>query len=101
MGERTVPAVYYDRPGPENTDRTLQIAKERATQLGIRTIIVATTQGDTGVKAVNLLKGFDILVVTHSTGFTEPNVQELTPENRAAIEKGGGPSSPVCMLSVV
>jgi hypothetical protein len=31
-----------------------------------------------------------VVVVTHSTGFKEPNHQELTEENRAAIEGAGG-----------
>jgi hypothetical protein len=31
-----------------------------------------------------------VVVVTHSTGFKEPNCQELTDENRAAIEAAGG-----------
>jgi hypothetical protein len=31
-----------------------------------------------------------VVVVTHSTGFKEPNYQELTEENRAAIEAAGG-----------
>ena len=31
-----------------------------------------------------------MVVVTHSTGFKEPNHQELTDQNRAAIEAAGG-----------
>jgi hypothetical protein len=31
-----------------------------------------------------------VVVVTHSTGFKKPNHQELTGENRAAIEAAGG-----------
>jgi hypothetical protein len=30
-----------------------------------------------------------VVVVTHSTGFNQPNVQELTEENRRAIEAAG------------
>jgi len=58
--------------------------------LGIRTILVATTTGATGAQAAQLLQGHDVVVVTHSTGFGEPNAQELTEENRAAIEAAGG-----------
>jgi hypothetical protein len=31
-----------------------------------------------------------VIAVTHSTGFGEPNVQELTSENRTTIEAAGG-----------
>ena len=89
-GERTVQTVYFDKPGPANTDRTLEIAESRARELGIRTMIVSTTEGDSGAKAVKRFKGLETVAVTHSTGFKEPNLQRLTPENRAAIERDGG-----------
>lgn len=90
MGEQIVQTWYFDKPGPANTDRTLEIADSRARELGIRTMIVATTEGDTGAKAVKRFKGLETVAVTHSTGFKEPNLQRLTPENRAAIEGDGG-----------
>jgi hypothetical protein len=89
MSEIVIQSVYFDKPGKENTARTLEIAKRRAEELGIRTILVATTTGFTGVQAAQLLQGYDVIVVTHSTGFGEPNAQELTEENRAAIEAAG------------
>jgi len=83
-------AVYFERPGPENTDETLKLAKERAESLGIKNIIVASTTGATGVKASEVFSdGYNLVVVTHVTGFKEPNVQELTPENRATLKKRG------------
>ena len=51
-----------------------------------RTVLVASTRGDTGVQAAQQFQGYDVIVVTHSTGFREPNTQELTEENRAAID---------------
>jgi hypothetical protein len=89
MSEIVIQSVYFDKPGKENTARTLEIAKQRAEELGIHTILVATTTGFTGVQAAQLLRGYDVIVVTHSTGSGEPNVQELTEENRAAIEAAG------------
>jgi hypothetical protein len=90
MPETIVQSIYFDKPGKENTARTLEVAKRRADELGIRTILVATTRGETGVQAAQLFQGYDVVAVTHSTGFGEPNVQELTAENRAAIEAAGG-----------
>jgi hypothetical protein len=86
--ENTAPCVYFAETGPANTDRTLELAHARAGTLGIRKILVATTSGATGVQAVQAFQGLG-LIVTHSTGFGEPDTQELTPENRAAIESAG------------
>ncbi|MEM3041324.1 MAG: pyruvate kinase alpha/beta domain-containing protein [Nitrososphaerota archaeon] len=86
--EKTI--IYFDQPGPEDTEEVLRRAKKRAEELGIRDIVVASTRGDTGAKASALFKGFNLVVVTHCTGFREPGVQELTNENREAIEKNGG-----------
>ena len=89
MGEIVVQAVYFDKPGSQNTLRTLEIAKRRAEELGIRNIVVATTTGETGVLAAKMFQDYNLVVVTHSTGFRKPNYQELTEENRKAIEALG------------
>jgi uncharacterized protein len=82
--------VYFPEPGSANTERTLEIAKRRAEQLGIKTIVVASTSGETGVKAVKVFANHKVVVVTHAAGFPAPDVQELTQQNRAKIlEKGG------------
>ena len=88
--ETQVVATYFEKPGKENTHRTLELAKNRADELGIKIILVASTRGDTGVKACEAFPGYDVVVVTHSMGFKEPNYQELTDENRAVIEAAGG-----------
>ena len=89
MGEYSVPCVYFEQAGPANTDRTLEIAKTRAEQLGIRAVIVATTIGATGARAAEVFHGYDLVVVSHSHGFKAPNTQELTDANRAAILASG------------
>ncbi|MFA5309565.1 MAG: pyruvate kinase alpha/beta domain-containing protein [Dehalococcoidales bacterium] len=83
--------VYFEKPGgEENTARTLELAKARADELGIKTVVVASTVGATGVKAVEVFKGYKVVVVTHTDGFAEPNTQELTAANRKIIEAKGG-----------
>lgn len=89
MADTTVPSVYYGQPGRQNTARTLEVVQRRADELGVRTVLVASTRGDTGALAAQQLQGYDVVVVTHSTGFRGPNTQELTDENRAAIEAAG------------
>lgn len=80
---------YFDSMGVENTEETLRLAKARAVELGIKRIVVATTKGDTAVKAAKEFKGYEVVVVTHAAGFLGPGTQELTPENRQKIEKLG------------
>ena len=82
--------VYFDKPGEANTEEILQLAKERAEELGIKNIVVASTRGHAGVKASKLFKGFNLVVVAHYTGFKEPGSQELMEENRRIIETDGG-----------
>ena len=89
MTEIVSKAVYFEKPGEENTERTLQIAKERAEGLGIKHILVASTRGETGRRAAEMFKGYHLVVVTHFTGFKEPNEQELTEGNRKAIKAAG------------
>ena len=81
--------VYFKKVGPENTEETLKLAKARAEELGIRNVVVASTSGKTGVKASELFKGYNLIVVSHVTGFKTPNVQEFLPENREIIERNG------------
>jgi hypothetical protein len=82
--------LYFDEVGEKNTDETLKAAKVRAEELGIKDIVVASTRGMTGVKAVKVFEGHNVVVVTHSTGFKEPGKQELLAEHREKIEAGGG-----------
>lgn len=89
MSEIGAPCAYFTQTGPENTARTLELARSRAKELGIRKVLVATTGGATGVRAAQALQGLDVIVVSHSTGFGAPDTQELTEENRAAIEAAG------------
>lgn len=82
--------LYFDEVGEENTEETLRAAKKRAEELEIKDVVVASTRGGTGVKAVEAFKGYNVVVVTHSTGLREPGKQELLDENREKIVAGGG-----------
>ncbi len=89
MSGRELSIVYFDRPGPENTEETLRLARLRAEALGLKHILVATTTGATGRWAGEVLRGFHVVAVTHSTGFARPNEQELLPEHRQAMAEMG------------
>jgi hypothetical protein len=83
--------TYFEKPGgAENTARTLALAKARAKELGVKTVVVASTVGGTAVKAVNTFKGLKVIITTHVAGFREANTQEFTEENRTIVEEKGG-----------
>lgn len=82
--------TYFDQPGKENTDETLRLAKLRAEELGIKTILVASTTGYTALRAIELFKGAKIVAVSHFTGMMEPNTQELSQESRQKVLSAGG-----------
>ncbi len=82
--------VYFEKPGSENTEAVLRIARQRAEELGIKNIVVASTSGDTAVKAMEALSGFRVIVVSHVTGLREPDTQEFTEENKKMVESKGG-----------
>ena len=82
--------VYFDEPGKQNTDEVLRLASLRAEELGIKSVLVASTTGDTAVKAMKLFKGSRVVAVSHFTGMREPNTQEFTEENRQTVLSAGG-----------
>jgi hypothetical protein len=82
--------VYFTRTGPENTDEVLRIARRRAEELDIKTILVASTTGNTAVKAVDIFQGMKVIAVSHSAGFRESDTQEFSEENQKTVESKGG-----------
>lgn len=82
--------VYFENPGSENTEEVLRIARQRAEALDIKTILVASTKGNTAVRAMEVLKVFRVIVVSHVAGFRVPDTQEFTEENRRLVESKGG-----------
>ena len=81
---------YFVSSGPKNTEATLQSALERAKMLNIKRILVSSCSGKTAFKALDLFgRDFSLIIVTHVTGFREPDHQELPERDRKLIlEKG-------------
>lgn len=80
---------YFEENKPENTGITLDLAKKKALEKGIKHVVVASTTGDTGVKAVEAFKGsgINVIVVTHQIG---PQGPELLKANEKKIKALGG-----------
>jgi hypothetical protein len=88
MGETTI--TYFESMGPKHTEAALRLARQRAGDLGIENIVVASYTGRTGVMASEIFKGHSLVVVGGVYGFEEPNKVSMLPANRAAIEANGG-----------
>jgi len=81
---------YFDAPGKQNTDETIRAAHERAKDLGLKDIVVASTSGETGVRACELFRDFNVVVVTHHAGFAKPGDSQLLKSNEDRITSLGG-----------
>lgn len=79
MGYSTKKIWYFDKPGEANTADALQAALERATELGIRTLVIPSTSGKTASIAADAIRGtgISLIVVTHVVGFSSPGVWEF------------------------
>jgi hypothetical protein len=76
---------YFEKPGEQNTEATLDLALERARARGIKKVVLASTRGVTARLAAGLLAGKDIkmVVVPHQYGFMRDGQRfpaELVPE---------------------
>lgn len=83
--------VYFQQPGEQNTAQVIQSAKERALELGIKEIVVASTSGKTGVALANALKGTGIhtIAVTHHYGSSEKGKWKVEPGHAAELKELG------------
>ena len=82
--------VYFEESNREATEATLNLTRVRAKELGIKNVVVASTSGETAVRAMDLLHEFRVIVVTHVAGMREANTQEFTDHHRQLVESKGG-----------
>jgi len=87
--ERSV--LYFEKPGKVNTGACLKVVIERLSEGDINDVVVATTGGDTGLLFAEALKDRDInlVAVTHSYGFREPNTIEISSETVERLKSLG------------
>ena len=87
--EVSLSCVYFEKSGEENTRRTLEISVQRAQKLDVKDIVIASASGKTGLIALELMAGLNIVVVSHSTGFVKPGFQQMPEEMRRQLEVSG------------
>jgi hypothetical protein len=82
---------YFDAPGAQNTADCARFAVERACELGLSHIVVASTSGETALTFYEAVKGTNLrlIVVTHVVGFSKPGVWEFDPESAGKLLEAG------------
>ena len=55
--------VYFETKGADNTERTLQTARDEALKRGIKYVVVASTTGSTGLQAAQMFQGSGLKLV--------------------------------------
>ncbi|MBI4691527.1 MAG: hypothetical protein HY754_14865 [Nitrospirae bacterium] len=83
--------IYFENAGKENTSACLDVVKQAVKDSKYGHIVVATTGGDTGILFSEAFKSsqVNLVVVTHSAGFKEPNAFEMPDDIREKIKTNG------------
>jgi len=79
--------MYWEKPGKSNTDRTLELALQRALERGIKHVVVASCSGATADKLVG--KGVQLICVTHHVGFAGSGNDEMGEKMRRHLQNQG------------
>ena len=77
--------LIFEKPGKDNTEKTVRLAVQVAKERGIRHLVVASNRGGTA-KMLQDVDGLNVVVVTQHAGFSAPNTVAMQPEVRAELE---------------
>lgn len=83
--------TYFENPGREHTEQTLKLAVAAARELGVRNLVVASTDGTCAQLLADVIdhEGITVTVVTHAFGQIKPNWNPMPVELRQhLVEKG-------------
>ena len=87
--------LYFEKPGKQNTDQTFELVRDRAQELDIRQVVVASTHGHTAKRAWAILQDgvlkepdLELIAVSICAGFADKG-WTMSPAERAALEELG------------
>jgi hypothetical protein len=85
--------VYFDHPGPANTEAVVAAVARRRAELGIEHVVVASCSGATALKFAAALRGTGakVICVTEHAGFFGGDEPCLSAERRRELEAMGVP----------
>ena len=77
--------TYFESPGKVNTLSTLEIAKERTLEAGIKTVVLSSSGGYTASRAFEVFEGEDVRLIV--IGFKDRFPEELAEKLKTALPK--------------
>lgn len=77
----------FDKPGKENTAKTIELAIYRAKELKIETLVVASHTGETAKQCIT--SGLEVVCVTHHVGFAGPGIDQMEKSKRHELQEMG------------
>jgi hypothetical protein len=82
--------VYFERPGKENTEDVINIVHERLKEGDIKSVVVASSLGGTGLKfAKRIAKETNLVVVSSHPGRNKPGVWDFNRDILKELEMMG------------
>ncbi len=83
--------MHFERAGAENTKKALEIAFRYAQENGVRHIVVASTTGRTARLLLERFPhgSFNVVVVTHNSGFKARGEQEFPEDLKGELTSSG------------
>jgi uncharacterized protein len=79
--------VYFEKPGKNNTGAVVTAVLQRAEELGIKNVVVASNSGQTAEAFGE--KGLNVVCVTHHVGYKGPGEDEMAAEMREQLRAKG------------
>ncbi|MEJ2250105.1 MAG: pyruvate kinase alpha/beta domain-containing protein [Candidatus Lokiarchaeota archaeon] len=72
MGDLKLESTYFEKAGPINTEKALEIAKYYSKKFEIKDLVIASTTGSTAEKMLDYFspEEYNLTIVTHSFYFT-------------------------------
>lgn len=64
--------MYFEKPGKQNTEKTLEVVKKAVKERGIKHVVVASCEGYTAKLFQQANLGVNLVCVTHVAGFKAP-----------------------------
>jgi hypothetical protein len=84
------PIFYFEQAGYENTNAVVEIVYTRLKKGDIKSVVVASSRGETGLKfAKRMAHETNLVVVSSHPGFSAPGVWNFNPEILKELESMG------------
>jgi len=82
--------IYFNQPGMSNTDAVVDIVYNRLKEGDIKSVVVASSRGSTGLKfARKMAKETNLVVVSSQPGFSAPGVWKFDQKILKELESMG------------